>query len=364
MFNENENTRYSRHFILPGFGKEAQQKLKIARVLIVGAGGLGCPVLQYLAAAGVGTIGIIDNDTVSLSNLQRQVLFTVNDVGKPKVEVAKERLQSLNNEINIITYKEKLTIDNVERIFQSFDIIADGSDNFATRYLVNDACVLFNKINVFASILKYEGQVAVFNAPDKEGDRTSNYRDFFPKPPEPGTIPSCAEAGVIGVLAGIIGTMQANEIIKIITGIGEPLVNKVLLYNSLTSTSTVFNITKDEQNPLNYITSLNELKQDYIVLDCSFVPEITWQQLLNWKNKNKSFTVIDVRSEKEFDTYNIGGINIPLIDLLEYSSTLNKEKTLVVVCQSGVRSKKAVELLLKNGFTNVYNLKYGLQQLL
>ena len=301
---------------------------------------------------------------VSLSNLQRQILYNVDDIGKPKVDAAQKRLKALNPEIDIVAINDKLTKDNVEEIFADYDIIADGTDNFATRYLVNDACVLFGKINVFASILKYEGQVAVFNAIDKSGNRTANYRDFFPVPPQPGTVPSCAEAGVIGVLAGIIGTMQANEVIKIITQTGEPLVNKVLLYNALTSKSTVFDIEKDAQNPLNKITSLADLQDDYFVKTCDYIPEITWGELQNWKQESKSFEVIDVRSIQEFSEFNIGGKHIPLETLENNYSDLQKDKTYVLVCLSGVRSKKAIEILRNKGFEHLYNLKNGLQHLL
>ncbi len=363
MFNKEEKIRYSRHFILPDFGQEAQQKLKQAKVLVVGAGGLGCPVLQYLTAAGVGTIGIVDDDTVSLSNLQRQILYTGADIGKSKVEAAIERLQLQNPHVKFVPFPTKLTLDNVQEIFAAFDIIVDGTDNFATRYLVNDACVLFGKINVFGSILKYEGQVAVFNAIDNNGNRTANYRDFFPQPPESGTVPSCAEAGVIGVLAGIIGTMQANEVIKLITATGTPLYNKVLVYNALTANSMVFQLSKDENNPLNTICSLSELKHDYETVSCEYIPGITYDELQQWQTEGKAFELLDVRTEEEFQAFNIGGVHIPLQEIPQKYHLLNRQQTYVVVCRSGVRSGQAIEILRRHGFLKLYNLQGGLQVL-
>ncbi|MBX2841164.1 MAG: molybdopterin-synthase adenylyltransferase MoeB, partial [Flammeovirgaceae bacterium] len=222
-FSKEELERYSRHLIIPEFNIEGQRKLKAAKVLVVGTGGLGSPMLLYLAAAGVGTIGIVDFDVVDDSNLQRQVLYSINDVGVPKVEAAKKRIEALNPHINIIVHETMLTSQNALDIVKDYDVVADGTDNFPTRYLVNDACVLLGKTNVYASIFRFEGQVSVFNYTDKEGNLGPNYRDLFPSPPPPGLVPSCAEGGVIGVLPGIVGSLQANEVIKVITGVGEPL---------------------------------------------------------------------------------------------------------------------------------------------
>ena len=234
-----ELARYSRHIVIPEFNIEGQKKLKAAKVLVVGSGGLGSPLLLYLTAAGVGNIGIIDHDVVDDSNLQRQVLFTVNDIGQSKAETAKTRLQQLNPHVNFTVYNEALTSKNALRIIENYDIVADGTDNFPTRYLVNDACVLSNKINVYASIFRFEGQVSVFNFLKEDEERGPNYRDLFPTPPPPGMVPSCAEGGVLGVLPGIIGSMQASEVIKIITGIGEPLVGRLFLYDAASFLSLI-----------------------------------------------------------------------------------------------------------------------------
>ena len=220
-FSKEELARYDRHIIIPDFGLEAQKKLKAAKVLVIGSGGLGSPVLLYLAAAGVGTIGIVDFDVVDDSNLQRQVLFGVDEVGKLKAEAARDRLESLNPYIDIVVHNIRLTSENALSIIKQYDVVADGTDNFPTRYLVNDACVLLDKPNVYASIFQFEGQVSVFNYVNDKGERGPNYRDLYPTPPPPGLVPSCAEGGVLGVLPGIIGSLQALEVIKVVTGVGE-----------------------------------------------------------------------------------------------------------------------------------------------
>ena len=222
-FSKDELERYSRHLIIPEFNIEGQRRLKNSKVLVVGSGGLGSPLLLYLAAAGVGHIGIVDFDVVDDSNLQRQVLFTQADVGKPKVEAAADRIRALNPHIVVQTYNTKLTSANALDIIKDYNLVADGTDNFPTRYLVNDACVLLDKVNVYASIFRFEGQASVFNYVDESGERGPNYRDLFPEPPPPGLVPSCAEGGVIGVLPGILGSLQANEVIKVLSGVGEPL---------------------------------------------------------------------------------------------------------------------------------------------
>ena len=224
-----ELRRYARHITIPEFGIAGQQKLKAAKVLVIGSGGLGSPVLLYLAAAGVGTIGIVDFDIVDESNLQRQVLFTVDDVGASKAQTAKKRLQALNPHIKVIVHETRFTRDNALDIIKDYDVVADGTDNFPTRYLVNDACVLSGKVNVYASIFQFEGQVSVFNYKYPDGSRGPNYRDMFPEPPPPGLVPNCAEGGVLGVLPGIIGSLQASEVIKVITGVGEPLAGRLFL---------------------------------------------------------------------------------------------------------------------------------------
>ena len=225
--------RYQRQIILPEFGEEGQQKLLKAKVLVIGAGGLSCPVLQYLTAAGTGTIGIVDDDVVALNNLHRQVLYSVGDIGSSKAERARHILHQLNPEIKILPYNERLTVQNALILFDEFDIIIDGTDNFSTRYMINDACVLMNKPLVYGAISQFEGQVSVFNFRQTENEEAVNYRDIFPDPPKEGEVLNCAEAGVLGALPGIIGTMMANETIKLITGIGEPLANQLLTYNAL-----------------------------------------------------------------------------------------------------------------------------------
>src|SRR6195952_5020502 len=234
QFSPAEYARYNRHIIIPDFGLAAQQKLKAAKVLVVGSGGLGSPLLLYLAAAGVGTLGIVDFDVVDDSNLQRQVLFGVNEIGKPKVEAAKRRLESLNPYIHLRIYNTHLNSQNAMDIIRDYDVVADGTDNFPTRYLVNDACVLLNKPNVYASIFQFEGQVSVFNYTDAKGNTGPNYRDLYPTPPPPGLVPNCSEGGVLGVLPGIIGCLQASEVIKVVTGIGDNLSGRFFVFDALT----------------------------------------------------------------------------------------------------------------------------------
>ncbi|RMI26214.1 MAG: molybdopterin-synthase adenylyltransferase MoeB, partial [Calditrichaeota bacterium] len=250
-FTPEELARYHRHIIIPEFGIEGQQKLKAARVLVVGTGGLGSPLLLYLAAAGVGTLGIVDFDVVEDSNLHRQVLFNQQDLGMPKVEAAKKRLMALNPHIEVVTYNTRLTSANALEIIRDYDVVADGTDNFPTRYLVNDACVLLGKPNVYASIFQFEGQVSVFNYVDKNGEVGPNYRCLYPEPPPPGLVPNCAEGGVLGVLPGIIGCLQANEVIKVITGIGEPLSGRLLIFDALKFEVRILKFKRDENNPLN-----------------------------------------------------------------------------------------------------------------
>jgi sulfur-carrier protein adenylyltransferase/sulfurtransferase len=237
-----EYKRYSRHLVLADLGMAGQLKLKQARVLVVGAGGLGSPVLLYLAAAGVGCIGIADHDVLDLSNLQRQVLYSVQDIGEPKALAARRKLEGLNPLISFKTHVSKISSKNALEIIRGYDVVVDGTDNFATRYLLNDACILLDRPLVYGSILKFEGQVAVFNYLKKNGERSTNYRDLFPEPPSPESVPNCEQAGVLGVLPGIIGSMQASEAIKIITGIGQPLADKLLIFDSLSMDQTVINI--------------------------------------------------------------------------------------------------------------------------
>ena len=265
LFTKEELARYNRHIIIPGFGMEAQQKLKKAKVLVIGSGGLGSPVLLYLAAAGVGTLGIVDFDVVDDSNLQRQVLFGIDEIGKPKVEAARRRLAALNPYIQLNIYNTHLNSSNALDIVKDYDVIADGTDNFPTRYLVNDASVLLGKPNVYASIFQFEGQVSVFNYTDSNGNTGPNYRDLYPTPPPPGLVPSCAEGGVLGVLPGIIGSLQALEVIKVITGVGETLSGRFYIFDAVNFESRTFNIKRREDNPVNgknpTITALIDYEQ-------------------------------------------------------------------------------------------------------
>jgi molybdopterin/thiamine biosynthesis adenylyltransferase/rhodanese-related sulfurtransferase len=348
MLSKKEKIRYARHLILAEIGEGGQLKLKQAKVLVVGAGGLGCPVLQYLTAAGVGTIGIIDFDKVEESNLQRQILFSMQDVGRYKAEVAVEKLSEQNSHINLISHVSYLTSENALEVIFQYDIVIDGSDNFATRYLVNDVCVMLNKILVFGSIFKFEGQVSVFNY--KNGP---TYRCLYPEPPAEGEVPNCAETGVLGVLPGICGTLMANEAIKIITGIGNVLSGKLLSFDALIMQFDTFKV---ELDPVN-----KEIKKliDYEFF-CGAAGEISAKELKNKILAEENFQLIDVREKSEYDLRNIGGDLIPLNTLTENLKKLNPEKEIIVHCASGARSKKAVQLLREKGFKKVFNLKNGL----
>ncbi len=365
-FSAAEYARYNRHIIIPGFGLEGQQKLKASKVLVIGSGGLGSPVLLYLAAAGVGTIGIVDFDTVDDSNLHRQVLFGVSDIGKLKAEAAKERLQSLNPHISIITYNTQLTSQNAMDIIREYDVVADGTDNFPTRYLVNDACVLLNKPNVYASIFQFEGQVSVFNYTNAAGDLGPNYRDLYPTPPPPGLVPNCAEGGVLGVLPGIIGCLQASEVIKVITGIGETLSGRFFVFDALTFENRTFNISRHENNPLNgknpTITQLIDYEQ-FCGMKAVEKPikEITVEEFDQWRTLGEDIQVIDVREPDEYADVNIGAELIPLGTVSANAEKIDRDKKVVVHCKMGGRSAKAIrELEEKFGFTNLYNLKGGI----
>lgn len=354
---QKEKERYGRHLILPDFGLEAQLKLKNASVLVVGAGGLGCPVLQYLAAAGVGHIGIVDFDIVEESNLQRQILYTIDDIGKSKAQVAKLKLEKLNPHLKITVFATRIVRSNVLDIIEDFDIVADGTDNFTTRYLINDACVLVGKPNVFASIFRFEGQVAVFNFLKKDGTRGVNYRDLHPEPPKEGLVPNCAEGGVLGVLPGIIGSMQASEVIKVITGVGEPLIDRIFIFDAASFSSHILKIKK------NSAIEITALPEEVIVCE-SPQPEISEMSAAFLKNLIETkvdFQLIDVREPHEFTARNIGGELIPLSKILELSDQISRVVPVVIHCQSGARSRKAIELLQREkAFTNLNNLKGGL----
>lgn len=363
QLSKEELARYSRHIIIPEFNLEGQKKLKAAKVLVIGTGGLGSPLLLYLAAAGVGTLGIVDFDVVDDSNLQRQVLFTVNDLGKPKVLAAKERIEALNPHIKVIAYNERLTSENALRIFKDYDVVADGTDNFPTRYLVNDACVMTGIPNVYASIYRFDGQVSVFNY---EGG--ANYRDLYPEPPPPGLVPSCAEGGVLGVLPGIIGSLQANEVIKVITGIGETLSGRLFAFDALNFTTKIFKVFKDPDNPLTGKNPTQTSLIDYeffcgipqAAAEKAKIKEISVHEFKKWLDEGKEIQVIDVREPHEYELVNIGAELIPLNTVTAQSSKIRKDIPVVVHCKGGVRSARAIEALQEEGFDNLINLKGGI----
>lgn len=352
-----EQRRYSRHLLLANIGLEGQLKLKNARVLVIGAGGLGCPVLLYLAAAGVGTLGIVDADIVDESNLQRQVLYGMDDVGTAKTTAAVRRLAALNPHVHCIEYSTRLTAENALDILNNFDIIVDGSDNFLTRYLLNDACVILGKPLVFGSIFTFEGQVSVFNY---EGGPT--YRCLYPEPPAPGDVPSCSEAGVLGVLPGIIGSLQANEVIKIITGIGEVLSGKLFLMDALTLSTTTLQF---QRNPaVAAVTALIDY-EEFCGLTFS-VPEVrtmSVKELHDRLTRGENICIIDVREPHEYALCNLGGILLPLGELEHRVSEIPVANLIVVHCHKGARSAQAVHLLsTRYGLSNVVSLEGGIAQ--
>ncbi|MGE0561858.1 MAG: molybdopterin-synthase adenylyltransferase MoeB [Flavobacteriales bacterium] len=360
MLNDKEKYRYSRHLLLDKVGEVGQEKLKSAKVLVIGAGGLGCPVLQYLTAAGVGTIGIIDFDNVDETNLQRQILFTIHDIGKNKALAAKERLEQLNPFVLFNIYTEKLTPKNAIQIFKNYDIVVDGTDNFSTRYLVNDAAVITQKPLVYGAIYKFEGQVSVFNY--KNGP---TYRCLFPEPPQAGSVPSCSDVGVIGVLPGIIGIQQANEAIKIILEIGTQLSGKLLMYDALTGNSIVLNVSRSEEQVQKVLASEIDFENNNYEIFCGVKPlkikneisAIELKELL----KLESVQLLDVREEWELpkiENYKV--LNIPLQTIPFNLDQIDKTKKTVVICQHGVRSIKAIEFLKNNGYTDLINLTGGM----
>ncbi len=351
MLSPEENKRYSRQMLLPEIGMDGQQKLKAAKVLVIGAGGLGCPVLQYLAAAGVGCIGIADGDTVEETNLQRQVLYALADVGKPKALVAAEKIALINSFITINVHNHFVTAGNALQLIEPYNIVVDGTDNFAARYLINDACVMLGKPLVFASLFKFEGQVSVFNY--KDGP---TYHCLFPVAPQADEAPNCAAIGVIATLPGIIGTIQANEVLKIILDAGNVLSGRLLVFDVLTMQTSFFSFKAVVANK--QIKQLPEENDNA----CAAAVTITYSQLQQLLLQQK-VQLIDVREPAEHAAGNIGGINIPMVALQNALQQLSKQNTLVLYCASGMRSAKAAELLLSDGFTNVYSLYKGLNNI-
>lgn len=356
-FTTSELARYNRHLLIPGFGLEAQEKLKHAKVLVIGCGGLGSPLLLYLAAAGVGSLGLVDDDLVDESNLQRQVIFNSSDIGRSKVEAAKEKILALNPFVTVHTYPFRINSSNALQLFEQYDLIADGSDNFPTRYLVNDAAVISGRPLVYGSVSRFEGQVAVFNHADRNGTRSPDYRDLYPVPPAPRLIPSCEEGGVVGVLPGIIGSMQALEVIKILTGLGDPLVSKYFVFDALSCETRTFHYKADPGRE--QITSL--IDYDAFCGINQTVPEISVIEFVHMRNSAEDFQLIDVREKQEFAIANIGGLLIPLSSLEQNIALIDRKKKVIIHCKSGSRSRKAIQLLQEQyGFTNLLNLTGGI----
>ena len=359
-----EILRYSRHLIMPEVGMDGQLKLKAARVLCIGAGGLGSPLALYLAAAGVGTIGIVDFDVVDFTNLQRQIIHTTADVGRKKLDSAEDKLRAINPNVHVIRYDTRLSSANALELFRNFDIIIDGTDNFPTRYLVNDACVLTGKPNVYGSIFRFEGQVSVFGM--EEGPC---YRCLYPEPPPPGLVPSCAEGGVLGILPGLVGVMQATEAIKLILGKGEPLVGRLLLVDALAMRFRELKLRKNPDCPacgthpkIKELIDYNEfcgIRGEEKQVDTQ-VPTISVEELKKRKDAGDDLFVLDVREPHEYQICNIDGYLIPLNDLPKRVNELDSSREIVAHCRSGMRSAKAVEFLRQAGFTKVRNLMGGI----
>ena len=363
--NNEEILRYSRHLIMPEVGMEGQQKLKAARVLCIGTGGLGSPLALYLAAAGVGTLGLVDFDVVDFTNLQRQIIHFTDDVGRPKLESARQKIAAINPFVNVKPFETKLTSQNALQIFSDFDIIVDGTDNFPTRFLVNDACVFTGKPNVYGSIFRFEGQASVFAA--KDGPC---YRCLYPEPPPPGLVPSCAEGGVLGILPGLVGLIQATEAIKLILGSGNPLIGRLLLVDAL---GMKFRELKLRKNPECVVCGTHPTVTKLIDYEefCGLrgqeqpvnqngVPEITVEELKQRMDAKEDFVLLDVREPHEYQICNLNGQLIPLGDLPRRVSELDPAKEMVVHCRSGARSARAVAFLRQAGFAKVSNLAGGI----
>lgn len=353
---KNRLIRYSRHLTLPEIGPDGQEKLRRATVLVVGAGGLGSPVIQYLAAAGVGTIRIADFDNVELSNLQRQVLFRENDTGKSKAELAARFAKNLNSDIIAEAITERVDADNARKLVNENDIVVDCTDNFETRYALNDACVLENKPLVYGSVYRFEGQTAVFNALNKNGKRSACYRDLFPEPPPAELVPDCSEAGVAGALTGIIGSIQAMEVIKLITGAGEPLAGKLLIFDSLSMSSDIVSI--PDRGARNKVKTVLPVKQSCSKQD--EISHITPAELKTWIDEKREFDLIDVREPHEREIASIGGRLIPKNKIRDQKNTIDSGKPIVLYCRSGRRSLDAAITLNELGVKNLYNLDGGI----
>ncbi|HXY09439.1 MAG TPA: molybdopterin-synthase adenylyltransferase MoeB [Terriglobales bacterium] len=363
--NNDEILRYSRHLIMPEVGMEGQQKLKAARVLLIGAGGLGSPLALYLAAAGVGTLGMVDFDVVDYTNLQRQILHATADVGRKKLESARDKLKAINPFVEVRPFETRLTSQNALELFQGFDIVADGTDNFPTRYLVNDACVLTGKPNVYGSIFRFEGQASVFAA-----ENGPCYRCLYPEPPPPGLVPSCAEGGVLGILPGLLGVIQATEVIKLILGAGDPLIGRLLLVDALGMKFRELKLRKNPDCPacgthptLTGLIDYNQfcgIRGEESQPVEAGIPEIEVEELKRRLDSGEDLFILDVREPHEYQIANLGGHLIPLNELPKRIHELDSSREIVAHCKMGGRSAKAVRFLRQAGFEKIHNLKGGI----
>jgi adenylyltransferase/sulfurtransferase len=360
---QQEVLRYSRHLIIPEVGVEGQRRLKAARVLMVGAGGLGSPIALYLAAAGVGTLGLVEFDTVDETNLQRQILHGTKDVGRKKLDSARDRIHDVNPHVEVIGHDARLTSENALEIIRGYDLVVDGTDNFATRYLTNDACVLLGKPNVYGSIFRFEGQATIFCT-----DEGPCYRCLYPEPPPPGLVPSCAEGGVLGILPGLVGVVQATETVKYIAGIGEPLVGRLLLVDALAMQFRTVKLRKDPRCPACGTRELRQLV-DYEQFcgirgqtdEAAGVPAITPRELEARLARRDDFDLVDVREPHEWDICRIPGARLaPLSSFAEALRTLDSARDVVLYCKSGARSARALKQLQGAGFKRVWNLTGGI----
>lgn len=361
-----EFARYSRHIIMPEVGLDGQKKLKAAKVLVIGTGGLGSPLALYLAAAGVGTLGLVDFDVVDLSNLQRQIIHGTSDVGRSKCQSAADALRDINPEVRLDIWDDRFTAKNAMEIVRHYDIVVDGTDNFPTRYLVNDVCVLLNKPNVYGSIFRFDGQATVFHPAVGPC-----YRCLYPEPPPPGEVPSCAEGGVLGILPGVIGCLQATETIKLILGIGEPLIGRLLHYDALNMTFKTYKIRRNPNWPVGAphptITGLIDYEQFCGIrggpspASSASGAEITAEQLKKRIDAGENLFVLDVRNLNEFAICRIPGtVLVPLPELPNRTSEVPKDREVIVHCKSGMRSTKAIEFLKSQGYAKLVNLSGGI----
>lgn len=360
MLSSTEKNRYQKHLLLPQIGQEGQLKLKNAKVLVIGAGGLGCPVLLYLAAAGVGKLGIMDADSVDLSNLQRQVLYKVEDIGSPKATTAATRLLKLNDSIEYEAVKQNFKAENAEGFVKNYDIIVDCTDNFSARYLINDYCVKFNKPFVYGAIHQFEGQVSVFNYTDASGNLGPTYRCLFPEQPSELEIPNCATIGVLGILPGMLGMYQANEVIKMITGIGTVLSGQLLMLDLLENTSQKIKV-KRRKNAEEMIFPKEE-KQKYMTDNQAINSTLTVKELSEKIQNKEDFFLLDVRNLNEYEICRIeGAVLIPMSNIPTNVKHIPRDKTVVVYCHHGFRSASVIDYLSQNhGFSNLQNLTGGI----